>query len=164
MQPRGDILKEEKPFAALRTKLPRGAASFYGRLEALLEGQPDPTARAALGRAYNKLGELTEKIGFCSFSYPQPIPPNAGGYDIHPRPLDPFSGRAGHDNFRASVGSTKHLKRLSAFDAFLYPCHPRPVNGYTKSDPEICLYSVLAITSLAELGNVFLRTTYARSI
>jgi hypothetical protein len=43
---------------------------------------------------------------FCSFSSPQAIPPNAGSHDTHARPLDPFSG-AGHDNLRASVGSTE---------------------------------------------------------
>jgi serine/threonine-protein kinase len=58
-----DFLLKEKPFEALRTKLLRGAAGFYGKLEALLERQTDPTSRAALGRAYDELGELTEKIG-----------------------------------------------------------------------------------------------------
>jgi serine/threonine-protein kinase len=58
-----DLLLKEKPFEALRTKLLRGAAGFYGKLEGLLEGQTDPASRAALGRAYDELGELTDKIG-----------------------------------------------------------------------------------------------------
>jgi serine/threonine-protein kinase len=58
-----DFLLKEKPFAALRTKLLRGAADFYGKLEDLLEGQTDPASRAALARAYDELGELTDTIG-----------------------------------------------------------------------------------------------------
>ena len=34
-----------------------------GKLEGLLKGQTDPTSRAALGRAYYELGELTAEIG-----------------------------------------------------------------------------------------------------
>jgi serine/threonine-protein kinase len=58
-----DLLLKEKPFEGLRTNLLRGAADFYGKLEGLLAGQTDPASRAALGRAYDALGELTEKIG-----------------------------------------------------------------------------------------------------
>jgi serine/threonine-protein kinase len=58
-----DLLLREKPFEGLRTKLLRGAAGFYGKLEGLLKGQTDRVSRAALGRAYAELGELTEKIG-----------------------------------------------------------------------------------------------------
>ncbi len=54
-----DLLMKEKQFEGLRTKLLRGAAEFYGKLEGLLAGQTDPASRAALGRAYNELGELT---------------------------------------------------------------------------------------------------------
>ena len=46
--------------------------------------------------------EITNQRCFLSMSYPQPIPPDAGGRDTHGRPLDPFSG-AGHGNLRASV-------------------------------------------------------------
>jgi len=58
-----DLLLKEKPFEELRTKLLRGAAGFYGKLEGLLKGQTDRAARAALGRAYHSLGELTDMIG-----------------------------------------------------------------------------------------------------
>jgi eukaryotic-like serine/threonine-protein kinase len=58
-----DLLLKEKPFDGLRTKLLRGAADFYSKLEGLLKGQTDRASRAALGRAYDELGELTDKIG-----------------------------------------------------------------------------------------------------
>ena len=58
-----DLLMKEKQFEALRTKLLRGAADFYGKLEGLLKSQTDPKSRAALGKAYDELGELTGKIG-----------------------------------------------------------------------------------------------------
>ncbi len=58
-----DLLMKEKQFEGLRTKLLHGAADFYAKLEGLLEGQTDPQSRAALGNAYNELGELTAKIG-----------------------------------------------------------------------------------------------------
>jgi serine/threonine-protein kinase len=58
-----DFLLKEQPFEALRTKLLRGAADFYNKLEGLLAGQTDRASRAALARAYDELAELTEKIG-----------------------------------------------------------------------------------------------------
>ena len=58
-----DLLMKEKQFDGLRTKLLNGAAEFYGRLEALLKDQTDRESRAALGKAYDELGALTEKIG-----------------------------------------------------------------------------------------------------
>jgi serine/threonine-protein kinase len=58
-----DLLLKEKQFEGLRTKLLKGAADFYGRLEDLLKGQTDRESRAALGKAYDELGELTAKIG-----------------------------------------------------------------------------------------------------
>jgi tetratricopeptide (TPR) repeat protein len=58
-----DLLLKEKQFDALRTKLLRGAADFYRRLEGLLKPQADRASRAALGRAYKALGEVTGKIG-----------------------------------------------------------------------------------------------------
>ena len=58
-----DVLMKEKQFEGLRTKLLKGAADFYGRLEDLLKGQTDRESRAALGKAYVELGELTGKIG-----------------------------------------------------------------------------------------------------
>ena len=58
-----DLLLKEKQFEGLRTKLLKGAADFYGKLEGLLKGQTDPQSRAALGRAYFELGELTGQIG-----------------------------------------------------------------------------------------------------
>jgi serine/threonine-protein kinase len=58
-----DLLLKEKPFEGLRTKLLRGAADFYGKLEGLLAGQTDRASLTALGRAYDALGELTDNIG-----------------------------------------------------------------------------------------------------
>jgi serine/threonine-protein kinase len=58
-----DLLLKEKPFEGLRTNLLRGAAAFYGKLEALLKGQTDWASREALGRAYNELAELIDQIG-----------------------------------------------------------------------------------------------------
>ncbi len=58
-----DLLMKEKQFDGLRTKLLNGAAEFYSRLEALLKDQTDRESRAALGKAYDELGALTEKIG-----------------------------------------------------------------------------------------------------
>jgi serine/threonine protein kinase/tetratricopeptide (TPR) repeat protein len=58
-----DLLLKERQFEALRTKLLRGAADFYGKLEGLLSDQQDTASRAALGRAYDELGELMSQIG-----------------------------------------------------------------------------------------------------
>ena len=58
-----DVLMKEKQFEGLRTKLLKGAADFYGRLEELLKGQTDRESREALGKAYVELAELTSKIG-----------------------------------------------------------------------------------------------------
>jgi len=58
-----DLLMKEKQFEGLRSKLLKGAAEFYGRLEGLLKSQTDRESRAALGKAYDELGELTGKIG-----------------------------------------------------------------------------------------------------
>jgi serine/threonine-protein kinase len=58
-----DLLLKERPFEALRTRLLRGAADFYTRLEGLLAGQTDRPSREALALAYAELAELIEKIG-----------------------------------------------------------------------------------------------------
>jgi serine/threonine-protein kinase len=58
-----DFLLKEKPFEALRTKLLRGAAGFYTKLESLLARQTDRPSRVALAQAYDELAELTDKIG-----------------------------------------------------------------------------------------------------
>jgi tetratricopeptide (TPR) repeat protein len=58
-----DLLLKEKEFEKLRTRLLRGAAGFYTELEGLLKIHSDPASRAELARAYDELGELTEKIG-----------------------------------------------------------------------------------------------------
>ena len=58
-----DLLLKEKKFEALRRKLLRGAADFYGKLERLLEGQPDPKSRAALAKSYVELADVTTQIG-----------------------------------------------------------------------------------------------------
>ncbi len=58
-----DLLLKQGQFQKLRGKLLRGAADFYGRLEGLLRQRTDAESRAALGRAYEELGELTFSIG-----------------------------------------------------------------------------------------------------
>jgi serine/threonine protein kinase/tetratricopeptide (TPR) repeat protein len=58
-----DLLLKEKKFEGLRRKLLLGAADFYGKLERLLEGQADPKSRAALGKSYSELAEVTLQIG-----------------------------------------------------------------------------------------------------
>ena len=58
-----DLVLKEDQFKPLRDKLLQGAAKFYGKLEQLLEGQPDPASRKLLGQAYYDLGDLTLKIG-----------------------------------------------------------------------------------------------------
>ena len=58
-----DLLLKQHQFEKLRGKLLRGAADFYGRLEKLLKGREDQESRAALGRAYEELGELMINIG-----------------------------------------------------------------------------------------------------
>ena len=58
-----DLLLRQEQFDSLRGRLLRGAADFYGKLETILAGQPDPASRAALGRAYQELGRLTLAIG-----------------------------------------------------------------------------------------------------
>ena len=43
-----DFLLKEKPFESVRTKLLRGAAEFYSKLERRLEGQTDRPSRTVL--------------------------------------------------------------------------------------------------------------------
>ena len=50
------MLLKEKQFDGLRTKLLRGATTFYVRLEDLLKEQADRRSRAALGQAYHEIG------------------------------------------------------------------------------------------------------------
>src|SRR5262249_40272927 len=56
------VLKEEK-FKALRDRLLRSAADFYGKLVSLLGEDPDFASRRALHQANFELGELTAKVG-----------------------------------------------------------------------------------------------------
>jgi tetratricopeptide (TPR) repeat protein len=58
-----DLLLKEKQFEGLRTKLLRAAASFYEKLEGLLQDQDDSASRATLGRAYHELGGVNNSIG-----------------------------------------------------------------------------------------------------
>ncbi len=58
-----DVLMKEKAFDGLRTKLLRGAADFYRRLETLLEGETDEASRQSLGDAQFDLAFLIDKIG-----------------------------------------------------------------------------------------------------
>jgi eukaryotic-like serine/threonine-protein kinase len=58
-----NLLLQQKEFEGLRARLLKGAADFYGKLEGQLKDRNDPASRAALGRAYFELGELTDNIG-----------------------------------------------------------------------------------------------------
>ena len=84
-----DLLLKEKQFEDLRTKLLRGAADFYGKLEGLLEGQTDRPSRAALGRAYFELGELTDKIG----NKPEALAVHRKGLAVRRELAEPAGGR-----------------------------------------------------------------------
>ncbi|MGO9468109.1 MAG: protein kinase domain-containing protein [Isosphaeraceae bacterium] len=57
-----DLLLQQSQFRTLRGKLLGGARDFYRKLEGLLAGRTDPPAQAALGRAYQELGTLTDSI------------------------------------------------------------------------------------------------------
>ena len=57
-----DLLMKEKQFEGLRTKLLKAPPTFTAELEAC-EGPDRPRVLAALGKAYDELGELTGKIG-----------------------------------------------------------------------------------------------------
>jgi eukaryotic-like serine/threonine-protein kinase len=50
-------------FDGMRTSLLANAAKLYSRMEDLVQAQPDRETLAALGKAYDELGELTRKIG-----------------------------------------------------------------------------------------------------
>jgi serine/threonine-protein kinase len=58
-----DILLKQEQFKELRTRLLRDALEFYHKLERLLSDGSDTRSRRALGRAYEEVGELTDKIG-----------------------------------------------------------------------------------------------------
>ena len=58
-----DLVLKDDQFKALRDRLLKGAADFYGKLESLLKEQRDRASRVAMGNAYFELGELTAKIG-----------------------------------------------------------------------------------------------------
>jgi serine/threonine-protein kinase len=58
-----DVLLKQEQFKELRDRLLGGAASFYHKLEGLLQDQPDDRSRRALGQAYYQLAELTIKVG-----------------------------------------------------------------------------------------------------
>jgi serine/threonine protein kinase/tetratricopeptide (TPR) repeat protein len=56
------LLKEEK-FKALRDRLLKSAADFYGKLGALLGKETDPASRRALAQTNFDLAGLTDKVG-----------------------------------------------------------------------------------------------------
>jgi tetratricopeptide (TPR) repeat protein len=58
-----DFLLRQDQFKDLRDRLLRDAVGFYRKLEGLLAGQSDTRSRRALGRAYEEVGELNDKIG-----------------------------------------------------------------------------------------------------
>ena len=58
-----DLLLKEKQFAGLRAKLLRGRPTSTASWRACWRARPTRQSRAALGRAYFELGELTAQIG-----------------------------------------------------------------------------------------------------
>jgi serine/threonine-protein kinase len=58
-----DFLLKEPQFKALRDRLLKAAADFYGKLGALLEGETDRGSRRALAQANFKLAQLTYQVG-----------------------------------------------------------------------------------------------------
>jgi eukaryotic-like serine/threonine-protein kinase len=58
-----DVLLKRTEFVVLRNKLLRGALSFYGRLEKLLETQADRGSQEDLAGVYVEVGDLTRTIG-----------------------------------------------------------------------------------------------------
>jgi hypothetical protein len=86
--------------ATNRDKLRRSSSEY----RAATGGQRAPSVTFdAGGVAIIYTGDHQAPLPFCSFSQAQFIPLNAGGHDTHSRPLDPFSGVAGHGNLRVSV-------------------------------------------------------------
>ncbi|MFO0910151.1 MAG: protein kinase [Isosphaeraceae bacterium] len=57
-----DFLLSQNEFTDQRKKLLRNAREFYRTLETKLAGDPDRSARKALGRAYYSVGDLTARI------------------------------------------------------------------------------------------------------
>ena len=58
-----DALLKEDQFKGLRERLLQEAARFYGKLQEILQDQPDASSQRALAESYFLLGELTAKIG-----------------------------------------------------------------------------------------------------
>jgi eukaryotic-like serine/threonine-protein kinase len=58
-----DFLLKQDEFRDLRDRLLRDSLEFYRKMEGLLAGQADTRSRRALGRAYEEVGELTDRIG-----------------------------------------------------------------------------------------------------
>jgi hypothetical protein len=103
-----DFLLKEKPFAALRTKLLRGAADFYGKLESLLAGQTDRPSRVALARAYHRGSGGNRWLRPASPGRSGPGPPSDGETTA----ADGHTGR-GAGRVRAGAGDpAKTCRRL----------------------------------------------------
>ena len=58
-----DFLLKEEQFKALRDRLLKSAADFYGKLGALLGKETDPASRRALAASNFELADLTGKVG-----------------------------------------------------------------------------------------------------
>jgi tetratricopeptide (TPR) repeat protein len=58
-----DVLLKEDQFKGMRERLLLQASAFYGKLQKLLEGQPDAASQRELAEAYFLLADLTGKIG-----------------------------------------------------------------------------------------------------
>ena len=78
-----DLMLKQKPFEALRTKLLRGAAEFYGKLEAPARRPDRSRLSPAARRGLRELGELTAKIGN-----------RAEALAVHRKALEPFAARS----------------------------------------------------------------------
>jgi serine/threonine-protein kinase len=58
-----DVLLKEPQLEGLRRSVLGSALEFYRQLQALLEDDPDPEARAELASAYVAVGQITSEIG-----------------------------------------------------------------------------------------------------
>ena len=87
-----------RPGRDVRTRAIRSALATCGTLEAR---ESSVTVDARITKIMSR--GITDQGRCLSIPYPQPIPPNAGGYETHGRPLDPFSGGRSRELARFGV-------------------------------------------------------------
>ncbi|QEH36904.1 Serine/threonine-protein kinase PknD [Aquisphaera giovannonii] len=153
-----DLLLKEKQFDALRNKLLRGAAEFYGKIGRLLESQPDRSSRASLAGAYEELGDLTERIG----DKPEALALLERAVEIRRElaagPVAGLEGRVDLANSLVAVGKLREVTGdpTGAKSAFEEACSLAGYAGPSRPDSERRL-AVDAVSQSA-LGWVLLRT------